>query len=92
MNLTAFQFRKGHRRQMRKEGESLLYHLPLSRAIEVMNDEFGRQETLWAGRGYFTGVRAAGTAWPPHDPGVCKGLVLLKLLNFHFLHKWSFFM
>lgn len=41
-NLTAFQFRKGHRRQVRKEGKSLLYLLPLSRALKVMDDEFGR--------------------------------------------------
>lgn len=40
-NLTAFQFRKGHNRQMRKESKSLLYLLPLSRAIKVMDDEFG---------------------------------------------------
>lgn len=42
VNLAAFQFRKGHGRQMRKEGTSLLDLLPLSGAIKVMDDDFGR--------------------------------------------------
>lgn len=38
-NLTAFPFRKGHRRQMRKEDKILLCLLPLSKDIKVMDDE-----------------------------------------------------
>lgn len=41
MNFTALHSRQGHRRQMRKEGRSLLYISVLSRGIAVMDDEFG---------------------------------------------------
>lgn len=91
MSLTASQFRKGHRREMREDSKSLWYLLPLSRAIKVMDDKFGIGDTLHRQRLFHSGQscrdsKATPGSWCLQGLGVAQAVKLSRLAQMVLLH------
>lgn len=92
MNLTGCPFQKGHRREMRKEGKSLLYLWPLSGA-KTDNELGGRRhfppaEAISSGESCWDSKATQGS-WCLQGPGgaqAVKFLCLAQMVIFHVIH------